>query len=217
MFRRAFRKKLGVGQHRILEMGAGGGHTLSHLSGDFEMAAIDLSPQMLRLSSELNPGVPHYEGDMRTMRLGRAFDGVMVHDAISHMLTEGDLMATFETAKAHLRTGGVLLVAPEWVDESFQGASDLEWFRSQGRLKVTIKEHLHDPDPTDTQIESVFTYLIEEGGEMRVEQDTHVSGLFPINTWQTLIRDAGFDVEMSRVPVNDGGYGGILFSGVLRP
>jgi len=44
---------------------------------------------------------------MRNIRLGRKFSAVLIHDAISDMLTERDLSATFETAVAHLEKGGV--------------------------------------------------------------------------------------------------------------
>jgi hypothetical protein len=38
---------------------------------------------------------------MRTLRLGRAFDVVLVHDAIMYMTTEEELLAAAETAFAH--------------------------------------------------------------------------------------------------------------------
>ena len=104
-WRRALREKLGPGRHHVLELGVGGGHNLSHLTPYFQATAVDLSPRMLALSEKLNPGVEHHLGDMRTVRLGRKFDAVLVHDAISYMLNEDDLRATFATARYHLRPG----------------------------------------------------------------------------------------------------------------
>ena len=74
-----------------------------------------------------------------------------------------------------------------------------------------VQEYLHDPDTSDTQIESVYTYTIVEAGQERVEQDTHTTGLFPMATWTRLLREAGFQEEMVRLPINEGGYGGFLF------
>jgi len=108
-WRRILKDKLGQAKHnikhRILELGAGGGHNLSHLTKDFQATAVDISPQMLSLSRRLNPDVQHHLGDMRTVRLGQSFDAVLVHDAIGHMLTEADIKATFATAKDHLKPG----------------------------------------------------------------------------------------------------------------
>ena len=215
IWRQALWDKLGPGRHQLLELGVGGGHNLSHLAGDFQATAVDISPQMLSLSMKLNPGVEHHRGDMRTVRLGRTFDAVLIHDAISYMLTEDDLRATFVTAKAHLRPGGVLVVAPEWVREVFKSPSVFHWVRNQGDVEVTIQEYLHDPDPADTEIESIFTYTIKENGSVRVEKDTHTTGLFPMGTWTELLEEAGFVVERLRLPINEGGYGGFLIVGVL--
>ena len=214
-WRGALRDRLGPGEHRILELGVGGGHNLSHLTSDFSATAVDISPQMLALSKKLNPGVQHHLGDMRTVRLGQTFDGVLIHDAISYMLNEGDLRATFATATVHLRRGGVLLVAPDWVREVFKGTTVLHWVRKKGDVEVAIREYLHDPDPADTEFESIFTYTIDENGYQRVERDTHVMGLFPITTWTGLMEEAGFEVETLRLPAQDGGYGAFLFVGTL--
>ena len=88
-WRQAIRDNLGAGRHHLLELGVGGGHSLSHLTSEFEPTAVDISPRMLDLSLQLNPAVDHHLGDMRThtVRLDRKFDPVLVHDAIASMLS----------------------------------------------------------------------------------------------------------------------------------
>lgn len=218
-WRRALWDKLGVGRHHILELGAGGGHNLSHLTNHFQATAVDISPQMLCLSTGLNPGVDHHLGDMRSVRLGGVFDAVLIHDAVSYMLTEEDLRAAMETSRAHLRPEGVLLMGPDWVREDFYSSTrkEFRWVRKRGRMEVIIEEYLHDPEPEDTQIESVYTYTITQDGKSHVEIDTHTTGLFPVATWTRLMEEAGFGVEMTRLTPNRGGYGGVLFTGVLLP
>ena len=216
VWRLAILDKLGQGRHRVLELGVGGGHNLSHLTPDFDAVAVDVSPEMLDLSRILNPAVQHHLGDMRTLRLEGTFDAVLIHDAIACMLTETDLAETFETARHHLRPGGLLITAPEWVRENFRAPMVLHWFRERGGLKVTIQEYLHDPDTGDTEIESVYTYTISENGRERTEQDTHITGLFPMSTWISLFQEAGFQVETVRLPANEGGYGQFLFVAKLN-
>ena len=41
-------------------------------------------------------------------------DAVLLHDAVSYMLSAEDLAAAFATAAAHLAPGGVFVVAPDW-------------------------------------------------------------------------------------------------------
>ena len=209
---RAIRAKVGPGTHNLLELGVGGGHLLSHLTPHHRAEAVDVSLRMLELSRQRNPDVEHHLGDMRTMRLGRLFDAVLIHDAVGYMLDENDLRAAFETARTHLRPGGLLLVAPDIVAESFREGKVIRWTTSAHGVTITTEELLSDPDPSDTQVESLFTYDITENGVRRVVKDLHVTGLFSINAWTSLMEEAGFDVERTPLPGEDG-YGEWLFSG----
>jgi trans-aconitate methyltransferase len=58
----------------VLELGSGGGHNAVHLKAYFALTLVDLSPDMLEVSRRLDPECDHQQGDMRTVRLGRAFD-----------------------------------------------------------------------------------------------------------------------------------------------
>ncbi len=219
-WRDAIRARLGEGRHRILELGVGGGHNLSHLTSDFEATGVDLSPEMLEHSRRLNPAVEHRVGDMRTVRLGKLFDAVLIHDAVSYMLTQDDLRAVFATARVHLRPGGLLLVAPDLVAESFEEGRVLRWDipppAGPDDPEVKVEERLTDPDPTDTTIESWITYTINEGGRLRVEIDLHVTGLFPLARWVSLMEEAGFETEILPLPGDGDGCGEHLFSGIIQ-
>ena len=215
-WRDALRDKLGSGRHHILELGVGGGNNLSHLTGDFDATAVDISQGMLENSIRLNPGVEHHVGDMRNVRLGRTFDAVIVHDAISYMLTEADLDATFATARAHLKPGGVFVTAPDWYRETFEGPAVLHGTHADDKTELTHVEYAYDPDPADTMVETVFFYLIRDQDGLRVEQDVHVTGLFPLATWLELMGEAGFDVERRPYPVHEDGREAWLLVGVAR-
>lgn len=84
----------------VLELGRGGGHNAVHFKAGFVMTLVDLSPDMLAVSRRLNPECEHHQGDMRTVRLGRTFDAVFVHDAVDYMTSEADLRQAIETAFA---------------------------------------------------------------------------------------------------------------------
>ncbi len=213
--REIIQEKLGPSRFRLLELGVGGGHVLSHLTDDFDAAAVDLSPEMIALSSRLNPGVPHHLGDMRTVRLGQTFDAVLIHDAICYMLTEDDLAAAFETARAHLRPGGVFVAAPDHLKETFPGPTVTHSTEEREGLRVTCIEYSDDPDETDSLVESVFFYLIVRDGQLTVEQDRHTFGLFPRETWLRLLTEAGFTAEERNYPPYQGGYGGNVLVGTL--
>ena len=124
VIRDLYREALGRMPTEILELGAGGGHVASHLIPDAPMTLVDVAPAMLDVSRRLNPGTEHVEGDMRNVRLGRTFEAVLIHDAIMYMTTEADLVAALTTARLHLRDGGVAVVLPDEVAETY--APDFE-------------------------------------------------------------------------------------------
>ena len=215
-WRRALRQYLGPGRHRLLELGVGGGHNLSHLTDEFDAMAVDISPRMLELSQRLNPTVVHHLGDMRTFMLpGQIFDAVLIHDAIAYMLTADDLRATLTTARTHLRPGGLLAVGPDLVLDTFKPGMKLSWSTQRDGVKITTEETVHDADPSDTVVESHFTYTIYERGAKRVERDVHRTGLFSIATWMCLMEEAGFRTDRVPIPGDGDGCGENLFCGVL--
>ncbi len=180
---------------RVLELGSGGGNSAFHLKKRFEMTLVDLSPQMLAVSRALNPECEHIESDIRTVRLGRTFDAVFVHDAICHMTTEADLRAVMQTAFVHLRAGGVALFVPDFVRETFventdHGGNDTD----QG--SVRFLQWTTDPDPRDTTYLVDFAILIrDEQGQTRLVHDRHTYGLFARAKWRGLMREVGFVVS----------------------
>ena len=215
-WRDTLRSKLGPGRHELLELGVGGGNNLSHLTKDFKAVAADLSPEMVEQARKLNPDVEFHVGDMRTIRLGRTFDAVLIHDAICYMLTEDDLRATFATAAAHLEPGGVFITSPDWTREGFHEPYVEHDTDTDGRTTFTTIEYAYDPDPNDTTVETLMWYLIREGSDLRIEQDRHVMGLFSTETWLTLIAEAGFDAETVPYDVHDDHRESYLFVGVRR-
>ena len=152
-WREALRAHLGSGRHQVLELGVGGGNNLSHLTAEFDATAVDLSDAMLANSRRLNPSVTHHVGDMRSVRLGRTFDAVLIHDAISYLTSEDDLAATFATVATHLRPGGLLVCAPDWFRETFDGPVASVHGPRGSDPELTMFAHHFDPDPSDTTYE----------------------------------------------------------------
>jgi SAM-dependent methyltransferase len=213
-WRLVMRDHLGGGRHQILELGVGGGNNLSHLAKEFDATAVDLSPAMLEHSKRLNPHVEHHVGDMRTVRLHRTFDAVLIHDAINYMLSESDLKAAFETAATHLRPGGLFIAAPDYVKETFRDGTLHHHSDADENTKLTFVEYDYDPDPNDTTFESQLIFLIRQRGELRVEQDRHTLGLFPDRKWLEMIKAAGFEVKKHEYPVHEDAREAWLYVGV---
>ena len=148
---------------------------------------------MLALSRSLIPECRHLEGDMRTVRVGEAFDGVFVHDAIAYITSEDDLAATIATVRAHLPPGRRCAVRPRSRRRALRAANlGTEATTATDGRALRYVEWIWDPDPDDTTYVGDFAYLLrDEGGTVRCVQDRHVCGLFPRATWLAPIEYRG--------------------------
>ncbi len=191
----------------LLELGSGGGNNAWHLKRSFELTLLDPSREMLAVSRSLNPECEHLEGDMRTLRLGRVFDAVFVHDAIMYMTTREELRKAVETAYVHTKPGGAAVFAPDHVRETF-GPSTRSGGVDGKHRGMRYLEWTWDPDPEDDVYTVDYAYLLRgEDGSVRVEHDRHIEGLFSREAWMGLMSETGFSPE--RVSFDHSGMAGV--------
>ncbi|HEU4420165.1 MAG TPA: class I SAM-dependent methyltransferase [Planctomycetota bacterium] len=182
---------------RALELGSGGGHCSLHMRDGFVFTLSDVSPEMLALSHRLQPDLAHELGDMRTMRLGREFDAVFVHDAIMYMTTRADLEAACRTAFVHCRSGGVALFLPDFVRETFAPGTDHGGGDAQDRA-LRYLEWVHDADGHRVPVD--FVFALREQDNTRIVHDHHEWGLFSTSEWLEVLQRAGFAAECQKLP-----------------
>ncbi len=179
----------------VLELGSGGGHNAVHLKRDFNMTLVDLSPDMLAVSAALNPDCEHLQGDMRTLRLNRTFDAVLIHDAIDYMVTRDDLDSAFATARAHVKSNGLVVVMPDHLAETFEPNTDHGGTDALDGSGIRYLEWTHDPDSADQQLVTDYVYALREvDGTLTTEAERHHFGLFAEAAWTDALVTAGFDV-----------------------
>jgi SAM-dependent methyltransferase len=184
------------------------------------MTLVDLSAQMLEVSRRLNPDCAHVQGDMRSIRLGRMFDAVVVHDAVDYVTSDDDLRLVIETAFAHCRPGGLAVFAPDHTAETFRagtgsgGGGD----NDSGR-QASFRERMSDPDPGDDWILAEYEFTLREAdGTVRVVPEAHRLGSFGRSTWLQLLAAAGFeaaDTQATQAGSNDRGSR-VMFVGNRR-
>ncbi len=177
----------------LLELGAGAGHLASHLTATLSCTLSDLSPDMLALSRQLNSDCEHVAGDMRSLRLDRLFDAVLIHDAVGYMTTEADPAAAIGTAAAHLRGGGVAIFIPDDIRDDYAPHEEEGGFGADGRsLRYVERSHVATPGSDAVAVD--FELTLRDGEAVRVEHDRHFFGLFDRATWHRLMQAAGFEI-----------------------
>jgi SAM-dependent methyltransferase len=180
----------------VLDLGSGGGSNASHLKTRFALTLVDLSEAMLDVSRRLNPDCRHVLGDMRSIRLGRTFDAVLVHDAVDYMTSEADLRQVMATAFAHCRPGGIAVFIPDDITETFEADTGCGGGDGVDGRAARFLEWSWDPDPGDSWTLTDYVYLLRDlDGQLQVIHETHRLGLFSRDTWLRLLADAGFEPQ----------------------
>ncbi len=182
----------------MLELGSGGGSLAFHLKRHFKMTLADLSEGMLAMSREINPECEHFQGDMRSIDLGRTFDLVLIHDAIMYMTDADAMRATLRTVARHCRPGGAAVLMPDCVKEEFEPSTDHGGEDGPDGRGLRFMDWTWDPDPNDDTFETAYTFVLREGDNVRVELDRHRCGIFPHATWMEWIGEAGFTPSSRR-------------------
>lgn len=95
---------------RVLDIGCGGSEpTAGYLIGrGFSVTGVDSAPTMIELSRSRHPGQEWLVSDMRTLSLGRRFDGITAWDSFFHLAFD-DQRRMFPTFRAHAAPGAPLL------------------------------------------------------------------------------------------------------------
>ena len=149
---------------------------------------------MLAVSRQLNPDCKHVQADMRTIRLGRLFDAVLVHDAVDYVTTEAELRQVIATAFAHTRPGGLAVFAPDHTAETFQPGTGAGGGSDAAGRQASFTEQTSDPVAGDDWILAEYEFTLRDAdGTVGVVAEAHRLGSFPQQTWLSLLAAAGFD------------------------
>jgi SAM-dependent methyltransferase len=188
----------------LLDLGSGGGHNAAHLKATLSCTLVDIAPAMLAISRRLNPECEHVQGDMRTARLGRVFDCVLLHDAVSYMASRADLASAIATAFEHTAPGGVAMFQPDFVAETFETGTETGGSDAGGRGLRYVEWRWVPGSSHETYVTDMAYLLRDESGAVEVRHDRHVMGLFSRAVWLELIAAAGF--EPRAVPFEHSSY-----------
>ncbi|MGD1994465.1 MAG: class I SAM-dependent methyltransferase [Anaerolineae bacterium] len=169
----------------VLDCACGTGHDLPLFhSLDCEVVGSDISPAMLaqaeRNLAEYGLQVPLHRVDYRKLPgyFDREFDAVMcLSSSILHMPTEADLLRAFQSMRAVLRDGGILVLT--------QGTTDKQW-KEKPRFILAV----NDSDFTRL---FVIDYL-GEGARYNILDIHHAETERDLEVWS---------VEYSRVYLRD--------------
>jgi SAM-dependent methyltransferase len=97
----------------LLDVACGTGKHLELLREHFDVAGLDLDPELLGIARQRLAGVELHEADMTDFDLGRRFDVVAcLFSSIGYVVTRERLHEAVAAMARHLEPGGLLIVEP---------------------------------------------------------------------------------------------------------
>lgn len=143
------------GSGLVADLGCGPGHVAAYLHGQgVEMVGVDLSPEMVRVASRLNPGLRFQIGDLRQPDFPDAsLAGVVAFYVIVH-LAPADLGPVFRQMRRVLAPGGLALLA-------FHIGDQLVHLDELFDAPVSLDFQFHDPREVVEALQSAGLTVIE--------------------------------------------------------
>jgi trans-aconitate methyltransferase len=94
----------------VLDLGCGGGDPVArHMTAKgFRVTGVDSAPTLLSLCRSRMPDQEWIDADMRSLALGRRFDGMLAWDSFFH-LSHDDQRMMFAVFAAHASAGSILM------------------------------------------------------------------------------------------------------------
>jgi SAM-dependent methyltransferase len=181
------------GARTLLDIACGSGRHLEQFARRFEVAGVDLDPNLLAIAAARLPGVPLHRGDMRDFALGRRFDlATCLFSSIAFMRDEAMLRDAFATFAAHLEPGGLLFVEPWFGPDTFWADTITSRSLDDAGLKIAWM-YTSRRDGGLSILDNHF--LVGTAAGIERLHDRHVLGLFTDGQYRAALRAAGFDVE----------------------
>jgi SAM-dependent methyltransferase len=178
---------------RLLDVACGTGKHLELLREHFEVAGLDLDPELLAIARERVAGVELHEGDMAAFDLGRRFDVVAcLFSSIGYVRDEERLHAAIAAMAAHLEPGGLLVVEPWLPPEAWKEGHVAMLTLDEPERKI-VRMNRADRDGDVSVID--FHYLVGTPESVEHFTEHHELGLFTDEQYRDAFAAAGLAVE----------------------
>ena len=166
------------GAETLLDVACGTGAHLEHLSRHYDVAGVDIDPEMVATARERLPGLDVREADMVDFALGRRFDAVVcLFSSIAYVRTPDRLQRAVATMARHLEPAGVLVLEPWVLPEQWDPDPKRlhAIFVDEPELKVA-RVSLSPPAAPEQTLE--FHYLVARPGVVESFTERHEVGMF---------------------------------------
>ena len=137
----------------VLDLGCGSGRPMARycIQKGYSVVGVDSSPELIGLCRQRFPDQAWEVADMRTLDLGRRFDGILAWHSLFHLAPE-DQEAMFPVFDAHSGPAGALMFTSGWnrgvAMGQFQGERLYHASLDPDEYHALLRAHGYAPVPT---------------------------------------------------------------------
>ncbi len=176
----------------LLDVGCGTGAHLRHLRNFYDVAGLDLDPDILEVARHNCPDIVFHCADMSDFNLDRRFDVIVcLFSSIGYVKTFDRLQRAVQTMGDHLNPGGLLVVEPWFPPGVLQHGGVHAAFVDQPELKIA-RMNVHEITANVSVLN--FHYLVATPDGVEHFTERHELGLFTHDEYLAAFRVAGLEV-----------------------
>ena len=166
-----------TGRGLVADLGCGPGHIARYLQErDVEIFGVDLSPEMVRVATSLNPGIEFRTGDMKQLNMPEgSLAGAVAFYSIVHF-DSAELGVVVQQVRRVLEPGGLFLV-------SFHVGSQVVSVDDLFGAAVSLDFRFHLPSEVISALQSAHLTVIEH-----VEREPYEGAEYPSRRCYLLAR-----------------------------
>src|SRR5213594_5221232 len=176
----------------LLDVACGTGNHIAYLKQQYNVEAVDSSPEMLRIARKKHPEVVFHRGDMTSFKLENRFDVITcLFSAIGHVKTKARMRRAVGNMANHLQPGGLMILEPWITPANFRKGIVGFNFVDKPNLKIArinIGKALGPVSALE------FHYLIGTPSKVDHIVDRELLGLWTHEEYLDAFRDGGLEV-----------------------
>jgi SAM-dependent methyltransferase len=185
-------KHIRSGGTSLLDVGCGTGHHAGLLKKYYQVAGLDLGPNILSIARKKHPGIRFHQGNMIDFKLKQSFDAIVsLFSSIGYVRTNSGLHKAIKTMAQHLLPGGVMLIEPWFSPNEWHSGGVFTIHVDKPGLKITRMSH--GSQKGNISILD-FQYLIGTSKGIQHSAEQHQLGLFTKKEYLAAFGAAGLKV-----------------------
>ena len=182
------------GAQSVLEVGCGTARYSEQLAWWYDVTGLDIAESMLSEARRRMPRMPFHRGDMIDFDLGERFDAVVcMFSSIAYVTSLQDLASMTRSCARHLNPGGVLIIEPWFGPDAWNtGQISTRVVEGDGLTVARLDTSVRDGNRVNMRWAWAVAWT---DGDADAYVEEHVTGLFTVAEYETLLAAAGFDAE----------------------